>query len=427
MGTQKDIEELLEQGVISKETAERIRQYYRSRSQSSRNWVPIVFGILGGLLAGLGVILIIAYNWELLSRSSRTVISFLPLLGAQGAAAYVLRKKEGQRVWTETVSLLLMLAVGASLSLVSQTYHLQGSLSGFLFLWMLLALPVLYVMRSPSASLLYIAGIGYYGWNIIWEIGPDEASYYGLLFLLALPFLVHYIYRQIPDSNFTAFHNWLIPLSLIIGVGSFQQGNNEEFLLPAYFCLFGAMISIGRSHPFRSRDAKRNGYLRFGQLGTLIPLFLTSFEDYWVGLGSIDLQGIEWGGVSPFWAASGLLLISAGVLIYRVIKDGKLDPLEGVWPLFLVFFLVGDEKELFSTVGVNLILLALSVHRIVVGARSERLATLNLGAVIFTIWILCRFFEVELSFLVRGVIFIMLGIGFFVLNWWMLNKRKNYE
>lgn len=58
----KDIPELVKAEVISEETADKIRDFYRNKRGQSTNRLFIVFGILGGILVGLGIILIIAHN-----------------------------------------------------------------------------------------------------------------------------------------------------------------------------------------------------------------------------------------------------------------------------------------------------------------------------------------------------------------------------
>jgi len=58
----KDIPELVKAEVISEETADKIRDFYRNKRGQSTNRLFIVFGIL----VGLGIILIIAHNQHLI-------------------------------------------------------------------------------------------------------------------------------------------------------------------------------------------------------------------------------------------------------------------------------------------------------------------------------------------------------------------------
>ena len=64
----KELPELIDKKVISEETAEAISRYYQDRQSASPNRLNTAFGILGAALVGLGIILIIAHNWDELRR-----------------------------------------------------------------------------------------------------------------------------------------------------------------------------------------------------------------------------------------------------------------------------------------------------------------------------------------------------------------------
>lgn len=172
----KDIPELVKADVISQETADKIRDYYRKQGGQSTNRLFIVFGILGAILVGLGIILIIAHNWDELSRTTKILLAFLPLLVGQVLCGFVLLKKQDSVAWRESGTSFLFFTVGASISLVSQIYNIPGNLSSFLLTWMLLCLPLIYVMRSSIASLLYLIGITYYACEASYWTYPFSES-----------------------------------------------------------------------------------------------------------------------------------------------------------------------------------------------------------------------------------------------------------
>ena len=159
MKIQKELIELVEAGVISQSTADDISDYYKSRRGSSKSRLLIIFGVLGAMLVGLGIILILAHNWDDLSRASKTVIAFIPLIAGQLICAYTLWKQSESTAWREGATTFLVFAVGASISLVSQIYNIPGDLGSFFLTWSLLCLPLIYVMKSSTASLLYLIGI----------------------------------------------------------------------------------------------------------------------------------------------------------------------------------------------------------------------------------------------------------------------------
>ena len=108
----KDINELVQAGVISNKEAGNIRDYYRDKGELSNNRLFIVFGILGAILVGLGFILIIAHNWDEISKIAKTSFAFLPLLLGQILCAFTLIKKQDSVVWKESATAFLFFAVG---------------------------------------------------------------------------------------------------------------------------------------------------------------------------------------------------------------------------------------------------------------------------------------------------------------------------
>ena len=120
MSILKDLPELIKAGVISKDTAANIETYFKNKNGPTTNKLFVVFGILGAILVGMGIILIIAHNWDELSRSLKTFFAFLPLLIGQFFCGFALLKKPDSAAWRESTSAFLFFAVGASISLVSQ-------------------------------------------------------------------------------------------------------------------------------------------------------------------------------------------------------------------------------------------------------------------------------------------------------------------
>ena len=85
-----DIEKLVGEEIISLETANRIKAYYKTTAANSSNRLMVIFGVLGAFLIGMGIILILAHNWDLLPRFIKTTFAFIPLLVGQGICAYTL-------------------------------------------------------------------------------------------------------------------------------------------------------------------------------------------------------------------------------------------------------------------------------------------------------------------------------------------------
>ncbi len=423
MSIQRDLSELLNAGVISPETADEIRDYYRNKGGEFSSRLFIVFGILGAILVGLGIILIIAHNWDELSRSVKTGFAFMPLLVGQGLCGFTLLRQRESVAWRESTSVFLFFAVGASISLISQIYNIPGDISSFVLTWMLLCLPLVYIMPSSVVSLFYLVGITYYACETgYWSYPRSESYWYWGLLLLILP---HYylLYRNRPASNFMIFHHWLVPLSVLIVLGTVAHGKGELMFI-AYFSLFGLFYLLGNTSFFDGQHTRNNGYKILGSLGTIILLLVVSFDWFWQ-----DLRADEnlWNGVlmaPEFWVSLLLSLLGGGLLFLQ--QKGKslqtIKPISVVFLLFILIFLLGLVSS-FAVGLINLVVLAIGVLTIREGAQRDHLGILNYGLLIITALILCRFFDGDLSFVIRGLLFVLVGAGFFATNYWMLKKR----
>lgn len=425
MKLRKEIEELLNANVIDQATATRINDYYNAKSGSPQSKLVIVFGILGALLVGLGIILILAHNWDDLSRTVKTIIAFLPLLIGQGLCLYTLIKNKGSVAWREASSSFLVIAIGACVSLISQIYNISGSMSDFMLTWSLLTLPVIYVMRSSMASLLYIAGITWYACDAgYWGGSPNEPYLYWGLLLLVIPYY-YYLYKKQFGSNFFMFHNWFIPLSVITALGTVAK-EEWELMFIAYVSLFGLIYLIGNIPAMRDQKVRNNGYLVLGSVGTVVVLLILSFDFFWSELREEPFWSTELF-KSPEFIASSILTIAALVLLIRQKLNQRpfeLKPVESVFILFIVIFIIGVTSPM-ASVFINLLVLMIGILTIREGARLYHLAVLNYGLLIITALVICRFFDINLPFVLKGILFVAVGIGFFFANYWMLKRKKS--
>ncbi|NHE57224.1 DUF2157 domain-containing protein [Cyclobacterium plantarum] len=424
MNLVKDIPELINAGVISPETAGKIRDYYGEKGGQSTNRLFVVFGILGAILVGLGIILLLAHNWDEFSRTAKTCWAFLPLLIGQVLCGFVLIKKPESVAWRESGTAFLFFAVGASISLVSQIYHMPGDLGLFLLTWMLLCLPLIYVMKSSIASLLYLIGITCYAAETSYWTYPATESYsYWILLLTILP---HYnlLSKTNPESNFMVFHNWIIPLSVVIALGT-VAGQTDELMVPAYFSLFGLIYLIGELDFFTRQRPANNGYKVLGLVGTIVMLLTFSFDWFWEHLRKEDFPWNEVFTSPEFLAAFLLTLSGIGLLVINLKNSSLTDikPIGVVFLLFIVIFIIGLSSSL-SVVLVNILVFAIGMLTIRDGARRNNLGILNLGLLIIAALVVCRFFDTNLSFIIRGGLFVSVGIGFMATNYWMLKKRN---
>jgi uncharacterized membrane protein len=422
MSILSDLHELVSSNVISVETAHQISDYYKKKQSGSltgKSKQLLLFGILGAFLVGIGLLFIVANQWEELPRSVKTACAFLLLIVPQMACVYAMYKKPYKLVWLESTALILFFAVSANISLVSQIYHINGDASTFILTWMLLTVPLVYIMNSSAVSIAYLIGILSYSF----AIRADGSALWSnhlpwLLFIVAMP---HYfkLIRSSSDGPLTKLLHWVVPAVLTINLATVVH-NYGELMPPVYFTLFGIFFFIGKSNYFQYRTPEQNGYRIIGTFGSIITLITMSFKSNWENLSSESFT-FDTVSVSPEFIAFALMFaLAAGLLL------AELKIMEVAWVFFLVIFLLG----FFTTASVYLINLAVFIAGVMMireGAGKNNLSTLNSGMMVITILLICRSFDIDLTYVIKGLMFVGVGIGFFIANWWMLKKQRKNE
>lgn len=423
---QNDIERLVKAGVIDEPTAERIRSYYSPTTKGGANRQFVIFGILGAILSGLGIILIIAHNWDSLSTVIKTVFAFLPLLLGQSIVGFVLIKRWNNASWRESAGAFLFFSIGACLAMVSQIYHISGTLPSFVLTWMLLALPIVYVLNTSIVTMLCILGITFYAVNSGYMFMGRTIpwNYWGYLALLMPKYILEI--KKNPGSNISGFYHWLIGLSVIICLGAFS-GSRSEFMFIAYMSLFAVMFHLGNLPAIRASHPS-NGFIFLSVAGTLVILFCASFRWFWDDFfysGYIDKSPFQ---LRSWWLGAGFSAAALVLTLIRFLRSGfnNPSPFFYIWLIFLLIFVPAAFSP-FAPLLVNILILFLGLYFIRDGNRKNHLGLLNFGLLIIALLVALRFFDTELSFVVRGLMFIAVGVGFFLANYYLLKKGKAIE
>ena len=180
---------MVREGILTEDTADKIRAFYASKEKGGGNRLFLVFGVLGSLLVGLGLFLILAHNWDDLSVGIKTVVAFLPLLLGLAASGYSLVKKADSPSWREGSGVFLFLAVGVCLALLQQIHNLPDTTGQFMLKWMLMGVPIAYVLGSSMSSILYFLGIIWIGFEYGAQLSNSwEDALFWPMALLGLPF-----------------------------------------------------------------------------------------------------------------------------------------------------------------------------------------------------------------------------------------------
>ncbi|HRZ74251.1 MAG TPA: DUF2157 domain-containing protein, partial [Flavobacterium sp.] len=417
------LNELLEHGIITPEVATAITNYYQNK-QTTASKLPIIFGIFGALLGGLGIILLIGHNWDEFTTTTQVVLAFLPLLLAQIASGYTILKKPESIAWRESSGAFLFCGIGASIALIAQIYHLPGNFNRFVLTWMLLALPLIYLLKSSVVSLLFLIGITVYNMTIGYIDYPNVQNYKYWLLLLAVAPHYYQLIKQKPNGNFTTIHHWFIALTLLINLESLDKNNNELIFI-TYGFLIALFYLLGKTAYFRHHHTIANSYLTIGKLGGLTLLYMASFRFIWKPLLLKNLAP------EPLLLTVTLtLFVGCALLLYQLNKRKAATPFTLFHFNFIalaVFFITAQVSIIATVILSNLYILSLGLQEIQKGNKTHSIARLNFGILIIAILTGCRFFDENMTFIVRGVMFIIVGFGFFALNYFLLKKRKQHE
>ena len=426
MSLRRDISELLDANIISSDVAQSINDYYQSKSSDKEGRLFLIFGIIGAVLVSLGLILIMAHNWDRMSRWLKLVIAFSPLVIGQVLCAYAYFIRYGNRGWSEACSTFLFLSIGGCISLISQIYHLPGDMRSFLFVWILLAIPIIYLMRSSMVSFLCIAGIfSLSAYTANWEDGNTTRYQYYMLLVLLIPYYI-YLCINSRDKYDTSLHHWIFPILIFI---TFMPSGLVEtgFLVPVLFALFAIFYMVGQLDYFKENGLRNNSYLVLGSLSSVTLLFISSFDEFWKYVVEEEYLFDSPDVHLPSLIGGGVIIIIAFLLLFYLLRKKSVRAYKPLFFAFilsiLLYFLRLDST--FQSYIINALLLVIGIHTIYVGVQKDHFGILNYGLLITALWIIVRFLDFDVSFFVRGIISVLLGVSFFVANYYLLKQRKN--
>lgn len=349
------------EGLLEEGLCQRLRERYPiGQEKDGATWGMLLFGGLGSLMIGLGIIALFAANWEQLNRPARTLVSLLPLaLCGTTAVVATWKNDRGQPFW-EGLGVLWMVSLVASVSLILQTYQVGGRWSQFFLSLSLLSLPVVWVSRSVFAQCLWML--------------------YPLLWYFALE-----AERGAGGRGWVALKGaFLLALSLPAFL-AFIRGKYSRFLEQAGYFLMGFLYLVTTSL----------------LLCHLLPRHLTwefpwKISLCWLASAAIWLAGRRWG----FRHWEGLGRVSALVVALAVpfLEDGAL--------------LMVPLAALFAAV------------LIAQGIRKLRLRHLNEGALLACWLAVVKFFASEMDFSLKGILFLAMGICLVVVNVSFVRYRR---
>jgi uncharacterized membrane protein len=428
----QELPDLIKKGVLTQETANNLKTHYGEIKPADKKWFMFfLYGLAGTILIGLGIILLFAHNWDQLSRSTRAVLSFMPLLIGQALVFWVLFKKPTSGIFKECSATFLSLMVGASIALVCQTYNIPGNAASFTLTWMFLIVPLVYLMQATIPAAIYCIGITAWAMQIVWN-DPLRSMLFWPLIAVIVP---HFIWslRQEKYIVRATMLSFVMMICVLLGAQwTLEKSNNwpSSWIIIGP-CLFTLFYLVG-SYKFKNSSTNwQRPLLRIGALGIFIHAFFLTFRFSWDSISSRYpyyykpmMSGLK---TLPGSIISILIVTTAILLFYDFAKRRQLMKamFGGLSVLAVIaYFLtaMGAPKAL-AMFLFNAYLFILSLTRIILGAKSNRLDIVNTGMFMLATLILARFFDSDINFILKGTVFILIGIGFLLTNVMMLRKQ----
>lgn len=428
-----ELPELVANGLLSADVAEALRQHYAAESPTEPRRIGFVLSaILGSLLVGAGIILLVAHNWDFLSRPVRCAIAFAPLVLSQALALFVLLRRNASAPWRECAAILNVAAIGTAIALVSQTYQIQGDFARFILVWMLLALPVVYLFRTSVGLAIYFVGATVWVLssksNALLRPWPDDLWVWVLL-ALGIPAFVARL-RENRDGYGTLLCLTALALAAAVSLGQTDEIGAQSFWRCS-FAGFWAVVYLVGAVSFREwRPTRPHPFVAAGWIGILSLAIFLSFQDAWRNRqwqNAVDLIPRHYpdllaAGIQIGWVLAAILFAA-----YAVLKDRSRVNLApaAFAPVAVIAWAIAKRtgNPLIPSLILNFFTLVLGTFTLLRGIRAGRVYEANLGMLVIAVLAIARFFDSDFEFVVRGIAFIAIGLGFFVTNLVVFKRR----
>jgi uncharacterized membrane protein len=370
---QQEVPGLVKDKIITKQQGDSILKRYNN-VEEPHNIVNII-ATFGAILIGLGVLTLVALNWDKIPDLLRVLILFV-ITGAAYYAGYELRfQRNFPRVGSSLIFLGSIL-FGVSIILISQIYNLSSDNVHWILLWFLGIIFVAYLLESTSVLMLSLVLFSYwFGTQFSVLAGAREAM-----------------------SGIFEFWPFTMVVFLCYGVLLWAIGHLHEEKLPSY------------SFPYKV----------LGVIFILFNAYMLTFKwftnEFWLGNEFASIPAVA------FVALWILALVSIAVLVYAVRQQWYVwAPLAVliITALFAVMF-PGTVSEpygyyarpLFTPYSLlfNIMFIGLLIGVAAYGMQTKQAYLVNFAVLFFALDVFTRYFEFFYDRLSGGVFFIVTGV-----------------
>lgn len=440
----KEAEKWQKEGLIDSSLFQQLAQRYQFHTleaESQSRFVLILLA-LGSILLGLGVITLVAANWQGWSRPMRAtlLITIFALVNIAGFFGWRSRKGQWQRLG-KALLVLGSLMLGANLALMSQMFHQTGAVYELYLVWgggvLLMAYGLQFTWLAMIAIILL--GIGYWsGLPGFLNFSPRGELSWVLQYmpLLATFFLIPL--AKLCQSR------WVLFWGVIAAVSSFQVMITQE--LSAVFdyspILAAGLIASGITLPplllWASNLEGRNSTINLNQVTRRLSIFyllsvcyLFSFYYVWVDFSPVRNN---YGEVN-FPVILSQVFAGVALTVYCWWRLGQTE--NAPWRLKFTSTLVGvislvmggiagwslvavdgSDYAFIPTILYNVILFGGAIALIRQGLNQGTRLSFWSGTIVLTLQILSRMLEYETGLVLKAVVLLLCGFAIVIAGLW---------
>lgn len=309
---EKMLQDWVSLDIISRDQALSIQQHEENNRGSS--WIVYSFLILGAFTIGVGVISLIAANWESIPDIAKLGADFL-LLG--GIAFWIYKAWDSDRHTLLEVLLVLYLVIClASIGLISQIYHTGGKLYEALMLWCVITLGVALISKRYFSPFLWVSGF-FIGLAYMLIDAPSMQPLFGknwIAVFLLLP-LLSTLFALLSQQFFpqTRMRQAFVYWALLTGIwaiagqeASFtlESQTNRLSHLPAF--IMAVLVAVGINMSPQFKPTQKNF------LFWILVFFLIPFHLPWLEVNS-----------SVAYASFTIIILGLTAIYFASMKNRK--------------------------------------------------------------------------------------------------------
>lgn len=418
---------LEKQGLLHAPVNQKIQSYLDVENKAINKLYLTLMAIVGALFFSAGIFALIAHNWEAFGQHVKGALSIMPSLFALVIYYLTITKHDNSVSRIEAASLFLMLMIGASIALVSQVYHMDGDFDKFVIVWLTLSTPLFYIKRASGIAIIYLGlACNFLFPTIMWsfffpsDFALNERYYFFWIFLFA--FLPHFYLVLNKSSNKQSFRaiylGWITAITLIIAL---------PFAVKAGFIwwatgLLMLMYLIGKKYYAGNISSLGRPFQTMTLFFTYYNLLLLA--DKYTGEQVFELDELNkigsWNAEQYIYFVLGIALtiITTYIAIKWRAHEKPVNRYIALMPFFIVFtygvymlfdYNVFDIRWL-SQFILNLFILGFGINAMIMGRKNHNVLYMIYGLLLTCNLLWLRYIESDISFWLKGLIFIAAGM-----------------